>query len=159
MITRTALSLASRGRLSILIFHRVLREPDPLLPSEPSAAEFEAIAEHVKARFTALPLSEAVARLQSGTLPSAALSITFDDGHALRRTWRVQGLRTDIPVLALDPEQGRLLPWKGTLPARELWLLYPARAPSASPMPGSGWTFCRMTRMTAASTPSSLKTA
>lgn len=79
---RTALSLASRGKLSILIFHRVLRHPDPLLPSEPCAEQFEAIARHVKTRFTVLPLSEAVVRLQARTLPPAALSITFDDGYA-----------------------------------------------------------------------------
>jgi peptidoglycan/xylan/chitin deacetylase (PgdA/CDA1 family) len=82
VIWRSALSLVSRDRLSILIFHRVLREPDPILPSEPCAAEFEALLRHLITRFTVLPLSDAVRRLFSGTLPARALAITFDDGYA-----------------------------------------------------------------------------
>jgi len=82
MILRSALALASYGRLSILVFHRVLREVDPLLPSEPCAAQFDALLRHIKARFTVLPLLDAIERLRSGTLPSAALAITLDDGYA-----------------------------------------------------------------------------
>ncbi len=82
VIPRGVLALASRGRLSILIFHRVLREPDPMLPGEPSAAQFDALMRHVKARFDVLPLAEAVTRLYAGTLPAAALAVTFDDGYA-----------------------------------------------------------------------------
>jgi peptidoglycan/xylan/chitin deacetylase (PgdA/CDA1 family) len=82
LIWQTALSLASRGRLSILIFHRVLPERDALLPNEPSAAEFDALMQHVKARFNVLPLSEGVRRLSVAALPERALSITFDDGYA-----------------------------------------------------------------------------
>lgn len=82
MIWRSIFSLASRGRLSILIFHRVLSEPDPLLPSEPSAAQFEALLRHLKTRFTVMPLLDAVRGLYNGTLPAGALAITFDDGYA-----------------------------------------------------------------------------
>jgi peptidoglycan/xylan/chitin deacetylase (PgdA/CDA1 family) len=82
MIMRTALSLASRGRLSILIFHRIVAERDPLLPEEPTAAEFERLILHLKRRFTILPLRVAVDRLREGTLPASALAITFDDGYA-----------------------------------------------------------------------------
>ena len=82
MIWRSALSLASRDRLSILIFHRVLRKPDPMLPSEPCAEQFELLLRHLKARFTVLPLSEAVRHLYTGTLPASAMAITFDDGYA-----------------------------------------------------------------------------
>ena len=82
MIVGTALSLASRGRLSILIFHRVLRERDPLLPGEPTAGEFDGLLEHLATRFSVLPLGHAVERLHRGTLPHAALAITFDDGYA-----------------------------------------------------------------------------
>jgi peptidoglycan/xylan/chitin deacetylase (PgdA/CDA1 family) len=72
----------AKGRLSTLIFHRVLAAPDPLLPSEPSAAEFEARMRWVQRHFNVIPLAEAVTRLQSGTLPTRALAITFDDGYA-----------------------------------------------------------------------------
>lgn len=86
MIWRNAFALASRGgengRLSILIFHRILREPDPLLPGEPFAGRFEALIAHLKSRFVILPLSAAVRHLADRTLPARALSITFDDGYA-----------------------------------------------------------------------------
>ncbi len=85
-VVRTAASaLAGRGRgasLLVLIFHRVLPEPDPVLPDEPDAARFTAIVELIRGCFTPLPLREAVARLREGTLPPRAACITFDDGYA-----------------------------------------------------------------------------
>jgi peptidoglycan/xylan/chitin deacetylase (PgdA/CDA1 family) len=71
-----------RGRLSIMIFHRVLAEADPLSPDEPDAATFELRMRWVRQWFNVLPLRDAVRRLYDGTLPSRALSITFDDGYA-----------------------------------------------------------------------------
>jgi peptidoglycan/xylan/chitin deacetylase (PgdA/CDA1 family) len=71
-----------RGRLSILIFHRVLAEPDPLFPETPVAAEFEQCMRWVKEWFNVLPLAEAIELLFAGRIPSRALSITFDDGYA-----------------------------------------------------------------------------
>lgn len=83
---RLPLSLLSppgvSGRLSILIFHRVLPRHDPLNPDEPDGAEFEERMRWVRDWFNVLPLVDAVARLESGTLPARALSITFDDGYA-----------------------------------------------------------------------------
>ena len=82
MIWRGMLALASHGRLSILIFHRVLPERDPLLPGEPTAAEFDTLLAHLQKRFSVLPLADAISRLYAGTLPRSALAITFDDGYA-----------------------------------------------------------------------------
>ena len=72
----------ARARLSTLIFHRVLSAPDPLLPSEPDATEFEARMRWMQRHFNVIPLAEAIARLQSRTLPARSLAITFDDGYA-----------------------------------------------------------------------------
>jgi peptidoglycan/xylan/chitin deacetylase (PgdA/CDA1 family) len=82
MILGSTIALASRGRLSILIFHRVLPAHDPLFPGEPDASEFDALLAHLAKRFRILPLAQAVDRLYEGTLPRAALAITFDDGYA-----------------------------------------------------------------------------
>jgi peptidoglycan/xylan/chitin deacetylase (PgdA/CDA1 family) len=83
---RTSFRLISpagaRARLSILIFHRVLPEPDPLLPWDPDAARFDEILRFTARHFNVLPLRDAVERLRSGTLPAAAACITFDDGYA-----------------------------------------------------------------------------
>lgn len=68
--------------LSILIYHRVLARPDPLFPGEVDAALFERQLRLVKRFYAPLPLSEAVQRLQDGSLPRRAACITFDDGYA-----------------------------------------------------------------------------
>jgi peptidoglycan/xylan/chitin deacetylase (PgdA/CDA1 family) len=73
------------GRLTILIFHRVLSQPDPLNPDEPTAQEFERRMQWVRTWFNVLPLSDAAQRLADGTLPARALAITFDDGYADNR--------------------------------------------------------------------------
>ena len=72
----------ARGRLTVLIFHRVLAAPDPLLPDEFDAQRFDRICRWLQSWFNVLPLDEAVRRLKAGTLPSRALAITFDDGYA-----------------------------------------------------------------------------
>lgn len=72
----------ARARLSILIYHRVLAETDPLFPSEVTAARFDAEMGLLKQVFNVLPLSEAIARLKAGSLPARAACVTFDDGYA-----------------------------------------------------------------------------
>jgi peptidoglycan/xylan/chitin deacetylase (PgdA/CDA1 family) len=72
----------SRAALSILIFHRVVDRPDPLFPEEPDAARFDAILGWLGRTFNVLPLAQALDALRAGSLPSRAVSITFDDGYA-----------------------------------------------------------------------------
>jgi len=84
----------ARGpRLSILIFHRVLKAPDPLLPGEPDAYAFEAKIRWLASAFHVMPLIEASRRLKDGTLPANAACITFDDGYA-------DNLTVAAPILA-----------------------------------------------------------
>ncbi|MBR7634391.1 polysaccharide deacetylase family protein [Janthinobacterium lividum] len=68
--------------LSILIYHRVLARPDPLFPGEVDAALFQRQLRLLQRFYTPLPLSDAVRRLQDGSLPPRAACITFDDGYA-----------------------------------------------------------------------------
>ena len=70
------------GRLTILIFHRVLKHPDPIFPGEVDAARFDAICGWLRRWHNVLALDDAVRRLADGRLPARALAITFDDGYA-----------------------------------------------------------------------------
>jgi peptidoglycan/xylan/chitin deacetylase (PgdA/CDA1 family) len=72
----------SRGRLSILIFHRVHAQADSLFPDEMHTESFRERMLWVRDWFNVLPLEEAVAALGRGALPARALAITFDDGYA-----------------------------------------------------------------------------
>ena len=108
----------AKARLTVLIFHRVLSKPDPLLPDEPDAARFEAQMRWLKAWFNVLPLPEAARRLRDGSLPARAAAITFDDGYAdnftvalpiLRRT----GLTATFFIAAGYLDGGRM--WNDTV--------------------------------------------
>ena len=82
----------ARGRLSILIYHRVRPAPDPILGGEITAAMFEGLMLLLRDEFNVLPLGEACARLVRGALPPRAVCITFDDGYA-------DNERTALPIL------------------------------------------------------------
>ncbi len=86
MLLRSLLSQASpaaaRGRLTVLIYHRVLPRPDPLFPHEIDAEGFDRVCAWLRAYFEVLPLDEACTRLAEGRLPARAAAISFDDGYA-----------------------------------------------------------------------------
>ena len=72
----------SRGRLTILIFHRVHERPDTLFPNEIHADVFRERMRWIRSSFNVLPLDDAVTALAQGNIPARALAITFDDGYA-----------------------------------------------------------------------------
>jgi peptidoglycan/xylan/chitin deacetylase (PgdA/CDA1 family) len=79
----SALSPAgAHAKLSVLIFHRVLSELDPLFPDELHRQRFDDMCRWLADWFNILPLDVAVTQLKAGTLPSRAACITFDDGYA-----------------------------------------------------------------------------
>ncbi|MBX6392503.1 MAG: polysaccharide deacetylase family protein, partial [Burkholderiales bacterium] len=49
-----------RGRLSVLLFHRVRPHKDPLFPNEADVAEFETRMRWIRDWFRVLPLEEAL---------------------------------------------------------------------------------------------------
>jgi peptidoglycan/xylan/chitin deacetylase (PgdA/CDA1 family) len=79
--------------LSILIYHRVVPEPDPLVPDAVCAEEFDWQLAVLNRWFAVLSLREAAARLRNGTLPVRAACITFDDGYADNATVALPCLR------------------------------------------------------------------
>jgi peptidoglycan/xylan/chitin deacetylase (PgdA/CDA1 family) len=72
----------ARGSLVVLMYHRVLPEPDALLADEPDARTFAAHMDVVRGAFTVIGLSEAIERMRTNSLPARAACITFDDGYA-----------------------------------------------------------------------------
>lgn len=81
LLTGLASPAGSEARLSVLIFHRVLANPDPLFPQETTAETFDWQIAMLKRVFNVLPLEQAVSLLQSRALPARAAAITFDDGY------------------------------------------------------------------------------
>ncbi len=70
------------SRLSILIYHRVLPQPDPLFPEEGDAESFDRHMGQLAACFRIISLRDAIRGLRNGKLPPRAACITFDDGYA-----------------------------------------------------------------------------
>lgn len=85
--------LTSKNKLSILIYHQVFTQKDPMRPSEPDAAEFDWQMKLLKDNFNPLPLSEAITLLKMNKLPANSVCVTFDDGY-------LNNLTVAQPILA-----------------------------------------------------------
>jgi peptidoglycan/xylan/chitin deacetylase (PgdA/CDA1 family) len=80
------------SRLSILVYHRVHRRPDPLFPGEVDADRFDRQMQWIGRIFNVLQLDDAVRRLFANALPPSPACITFDDGYA-------DNLEVAVPIL------------------------------------------------------------
>ncbi len=113
-----------RGQLAILMYHGV--EPTALAPPcwhVLAAAAFRRQLEYVRRVYQVLPLGEALERLDAGTLPDGAATLTSDDGTRNLATQAAPILRSlGLPAavfLATGPMGTRETLW----PDR-LWLAF-----------------------------------
>jgi len=77
-----ASGLGKKKKLFILIFHRVLDEPDFMRPGEVDKKVFTWQMQLLAKYFNVLSLADALEKLDQDQLPSRAVCITFDDGYA-----------------------------------------------------------------------------
>ncbi|HZV67489.1 MAG TPA: polysaccharide deacetylase family protein [Telluria sp.] len=103
-----------RKRLSILIYHRVLPQPDPLFPAEPDALRFDQQLGYLKQAFNIIPLGEAVRGLRHNCLPPRAACITFDDGYA-------DNAEVALPILKLHGVSACFFVATGFLNGGRMW--------------------------------------
>jgi peptidoglycan/xylan/chitin deacetylase (PgdA/CDA1 family) len=86
-------------RLLVLIYHRVLRDVDPMAPREMTAEVFRWQMQLLRRHAQPLALADALDGLAAGRLPRRAVCVTFDDGYADNEQVALPILReSDIPA-------------------------------------------------------------
>lgn len=84
LLLRQLFSLLTRNSgqaLTILQFHKIPRDFDPLVPGELLLERFETVLDFFVEQMTVLPLTEALQRVKAGTLKKNVVALTFDDGY------------------------------------------------------------------------------
>lgn len=82
LLCTLASGIGKRKKLFILIYHRVLDEPDDMRPWEIDKKTFSWQMELIAKYFNVMAFGEAIERMNNDTLPPRAMCITFDDGYA-----------------------------------------------------------------------------
>lgn len=112
-----------KNRLRILCYHGVcknrLAEEQWMPQFFVTESAFESQLQYLQRNTTVLPLWEAVARLQEGTLPHRCVSLTFDDGYAnnLQLAYKLlqkYGMPATIFLASSYVESGEFFPFLQT---------------------------------------------
>jgi len=114
MISRLCAMAMRAPRHHTLIFHRVLKAPDPMLPTEPLADWFDTLIEQLSRHYDFIPLGEAARRAADGELSGRTLSITFDDGYA-------DNFEVALPILERHGVPGTFFVASGFLDGGMMW--------------------------------------
>lgn len=101
-------------KLSILIYHRVLPDDDPLQPGELTRDVFAWQMALLARHCVPLSLADALAHLQAGTLPERAVCVTFDDGYA-------DNLTVALPILQARQIPATVFVSTGYLDGGRMW--------------------------------------
>jgi peptidoglycan/xylan/chitin deacetylase (PgdA/CDA1 family) len=80
-VLKRAGQLIGKNRLSILIYHQVIKDTDPMRPADPDAQTFRWHMKLLRDYFNPVSLSEAVRQLKKHNLPANSVCVTFDDGY------------------------------------------------------------------------------
>jgi peptidoglycan/xylan/chitin deacetylase (PgdA/CDA1 family) len=104
----------SKGRLTILIYHRVHDRSSEYEPESFSVQTLDWQMAVVSRLFNLLSLQEATERLALGTLPPRALAITFDDGYR-------DNLTLAVPILIKHGVQATFFIACGGISEGRLW--------------------------------------
>ncbi|GAB2689241.1 polysaccharide deacetylase family protein [Aliiglaciecola aliphaticivorans] len=86
-------SLFGGNKLSILIYHQVLEQFDPMRPYEVTADTFDWHMQLISKHFSPISLCEAARHIENNTVPKRAICVTFDDGY-------LNNLTVAQPILA-----------------------------------------------------------
>lgn len=111
-------------------FIRVELPPQTLKQSTPLAVQW-AVTTGSASRTIKVPLRAQGDELHSDTKtffldrPAQTYEFSFAIENETVRTWRFTGISPDQPLLAFEPNSGRIITWREALPARELWLVVP----------------------------------
>jgi peptidoglycan/xylan/chitin deacetylase (PgdA/CDA1 family) len=80
LVTGLAAPGGKNAGLAILMYHRVLATEDEI-SADVTADVFDAQMRGLRTHFSPLGLTEAVGKLERGSLPARAVCVTFDDGY------------------------------------------------------------------------------
>ncbi|WP_087143572.1 polysaccharide deacetylase family protein [Crenothrix polyspora] len=106
--------LGTHKKLFILIYHRVLDEPDFMRPGEVDKQTFSWQMALLAKYFHVLSVSDALEKLKTNSLPARAVCITFDDGYA-------DNLLNAVPILKKHQLSASFFIASGYLNGGRMW--------------------------------------